>query len=102
MRNSKPSGWKDGGEVWLNDRSRYGMRYRCKSCGREGAGYGFGIDSHNADCPVTAVQRAARDARIAAEQAKADDLRRQLAVLDWSAQSNAIVLRVAEILALLR
>ncbi len=47
----KPSGWKNdhvGSPFWIKS-SKYGQKYKCKTCGRENLGIGRG-HNHEHDC----------------------------------------------------
>ncbi len=94
----KPSSaWRDGGDVWTNDKSRYGMRYSCKHCGKSGSGYGSAgnVESHWGDCPMTAEERARRDAKVAEQAVIAATASETLKALDWSAVSDEMAIRIA-------
>lgn len=95
---AKPSGYTDGGKVWLNDKSRFGMRFACKSCGRKGSGYGTGERYHSSECALVAPYHAQRAADAKAKSDKASAGRALLAGIDWATVSDDLAIRlVAEV-----
>jgi hypothetical protein len=93
------SGWKDGGSVWTNDKSAYGMRYKCKSCGKQGAGGGYASDlrSHYDDCSLAAPHRAEQAAQDAKRHKEADAIRVNLGAFDWTTLDDAAIRRIASL-----
>lgn len=97
---ARPSGWVDGGAVWHPRTSATGMRYKCKSCGRSGSGYGAAnnVDAHADDCPVTAAKRMQLAADAADLAARVVAARTKLYDINWTTMSDALVLRLAALL----
>jgi hypothetical protein len=98
---ARPAGWKDGGAVWLKSSlGSAGLCYKCKSCGMSGRGYGAAnnVDAHSDDCPVTATKRAVLAANAALTATNAASARAKLYDTDWSAMSDALVIRLAALL----
>lgn len=92
----KPSGYKDGAALgfedsWLNDKSRFGMRFCCKRCGAKGGGYGHEERGHRSDCRATQRYRDARANTAARLAETAQHARARLAQIDWNAVSDNTV-----------
>ena len=92
----KPSGWKDGGRYWTNDKSKYGVRYICKVCGRECLGVGSVERNHRPTCtdPVTVADfaRAVESNRRFATEREAQEVR--VAYVEASKEVRAEVRRL--------
>lgn len=99
----KPNGYTDGAKtgcpgVWLNSKSRFGMRYKCKACGKTGSGYGGEERSHYSDCPETKHFRDARAERDAKRAADATGARRILSAQTWGTVDDDLVIHLAGLL----
>ena len=96
---AKPSGWTDGGIVWHpRESARGGQRFKCKTCGRTGSGYGREARDHSDECSTMAGERA-RLATVAAEKAIVTEAARaKLYATNWTEMPDELVRRLAALL----
>ena len=95
IKHTKPSGWIDGGYVWHPPaKARGGQRYKCKTCGRTGSGYGGYLRDRSDECSTMDVERA-HNARLDAEKTqRANEAREYMRGVDWTSMNDEDVIRI--------